>query len=781
MFEYYDKMQERLKNHPFLNDIKEFILSCEDENLGKYLAFLYLNMPYADLANVKKEVISDYAMMGVNLRQTRCADMDEDIFLNYVLFHRVGDEKIVSNRFFFYNLVKDLLGKDEKENVIKLNYWCAKNVTYRSTDDRTLDPVSVYNSGYGRCGEESIFTVSVLRAAGIPARQVYAPYWAHCDDNHAWVEVYVDNAWHYLGACEPEEILDKGWFDDASARAMTVRSLLYDNSGKEIGEDTLSFNEGVYEINRTKSYADTRHIRLYISEGKKALADTSFNICLMNYAGFLPIIKAETDNEGMYETDIGCGSIFLSLYREKNYIIPLNTAENEVFYIDIKNYEPEYNTYKELMVFAPPASTRNRKKNLPKKKYKYEKKPFPNIETQAQVFSEGMESLWDILSEKNKRDISIEVLRECYLSSNVYAVDFELYRKFIQNPVVATENLNPCRAVFKKEFLNIKSILSFVSEIRLTREKIITEPMGVYETMTGSALSVKIFVVNILRSMGIASRLVNSEVFVHNGTDFIPFNELSEALESLKYIDGSFVPEEIKKKDRAYLRLHGDLSYFKESFSIARYDRHEDVLLPLDKSEIKENMKLPVGEYVITTANRLPSGNTCCKYNILKLEAGSECELDLEYMQPDVNDMLTKFVVPKRLQKKLKLSGKEGRLSLVMWLKEEEEPTQHIANDLLSKDNFLKDFKLKLLFTKKFEGKDHALNELLEKNGEAEIYTDLGEGLQEEFGRSLFVNHETLPIVALCKDNVAVYAFSGYQVGSQNLIEKITKLVREQE
>ena len=105
MFEYYDKMQERLKNHPFLNDIKEFILSCEDENLGKYLAFLYLNMPYADLANVKKEVISDYAMMGVNLRQTRCADMDEDIFLNYVLFHRVGDEKIVSKR-------KEILSSD---------------------------------------------------------------------------------------------------------------------------------------------------------------------------------------------------------------------------------------------------------------------------------------------------------------------------------------------------------------------------------------------------------------------------------------------------------------------------------------------------------------------------------------------------------------------------------------------------------------------------------------------------------------------------------------------
>ena len=43
---------------------------------------------------------------------------------------------------------------------------------------------------------------------GIPARQIYTPRWAHCDDNHAWVEVWVDGSWHFLGACEPEETLD---------------------------------------------------------------------------------------------------------------------------------------------------------------------------------------------------------------------------------------------------------------------------------------------------------------------------------------------------------------------------------------------------------------------------------------------------------------------------------------------------------------------------------------------------------------------------------------------
>ena len=46
----------------------------------------------------------------------------------------------------------------------------------------------------------------VLWAVGIPARQVYTPRWAHTDDNHAWVEAWVDGEWHYLGASEPAPV-----------------------------------------------------------------------------------------------------------------------------------------------------------------------------------------------------------------------------------------------------------------------------------------------------------------------------------------------------------------------------------------------------------------------------------------------------------------------------------------------------------------------------------------------------------------------------------------------
>ncbi len=85
-----------------------------------------------------------------------------------------------------------------EDAILEINHWCHEKVTYTPTDARTRGPIAVMATGKGRCGEESTFTVSALRAAGIPARQVYTPRWAHTDDNHAWVEAWADGKWHFL-------------------------------------------------------------------------------------------------------------------------------------------------------------------------------------------------------------------------------------------------------------------------------------------------------------------------------------------------------------------------------------------------------------------------------------------------------------------------------------------------------------------------------------------------------------------------------------------------------
>ena len=153
------------------------------------------------------------------------------------------------------------------EAAIEINYWCAEKATYHTTDARTIAPINIYRCGNGRCGEESTFTISALRSAGIPARQVYAPFWSHCDDNHAWVEVWCDGKWYFTGACEPEPILNKGWFTNASSRAMMVHSRWFDKIQPE-DENINGREAGALVLNQLRRYADVKEITIRVQKSR---------------------------------------------------------------------------------------------------------------------------------------------------------------------------------------------------------------------------------------------------------------------------------------------------------------------------------------------------------------------------------------------------------------------------------------------------------------------------------------------------------------------------------
>ena len=231
----------------------------------------------------------------------------EEIFLNYVLFHRVNEEEIAQCRTYFRaEIGSRIQGMNFREAALEVNYWCAEEATYHCTDDRTLSAISVYRRGNGRCGEESVFTVNALRSVGVPARQVYAPKWSHCDDNHAWVEIWCDGKWYFLGACEPEEILNKGWFTNASSRAMMIHSRVFDTKipeGEVIGTDGM-----VTMLNELKRYAVTKEITVTVKDAQglpSEGAEVSFEV--LNYSEYAPIAEKKTDSKGTARLTTGLG------------------------------------------------------------------------------------------------------------------------------------------------------------------------------------------------------------------------------------------------------------------------------------------------------------------------------------------------------------------------------------------------------------------------------------------------------------------------------------------
>ena len=231
------------------------------------LKFLYSYMPLADRTDYPESFFMQNIRMSykAQVEMPWGKDVPELLFRHFVLPIRVNNEPLDSSRTVFYRELKDRVKNlPMKEAILEVNHWCHEHVAYRAADARTSAPLATMRTSLGRCGEESTFAVTALRAVGIPARQCYTPRWAHCDDNHAWVEVWVANPdgkggeWKFLGACEPDPELNMGWFAIPSTRCLMVHSKAF---GRYHGDEEVVKQTALYsELNLLSHYAPTRRV-----------------------------------------------------------------------------------------------------------------------------------------------------------------------------------------------------------------------------------------------------------------------------------------------------------------------------------------------------------------------------------------------------------------------------------------------------------------------------------------------------------------------------------------
>jgi len=165
--ESYEKVRQDLGA---ILDPVELVIRTLPEEEAFAMRYLYAFMPYSDIANNPVETYLDFVRHGVRLYEEKeeVRELPESVYLQYVLFHRVNEEEIRPCRSLFYHQIQEQIrGKSPLETVLEINYWCAGEVAYEAGDDRTLSALSVWKRGYGRCGEEAVFAVNVLRSAPV--------------------------------------------------------------------------------------------------------------------------------------------------------------------------------------------------------------------------------------------------------------------------------------------------------------------------------------------------------------------------------------------------------------------------------------------------------------------------------------------------------------------------------------------------------------------------------------------------------------------------------------
>ncbi len=309
--EQFEKQKELAKNrHDQLFGVFSQPLNTSEEEA---LKFLYAYMPLSDLADYTGDFFLANVRASLSARDTFSwgKKIPENLFRHFVLPVRVNNENLDSSRMVFFSELKDRIRNlPMKEAVLEVNHWCHEKVMYRGTDGRTSSPLATVKTAFGRCGEESTFTVAALRSVGIPARQCYTPRWAHCDDNHAWVEVWVDGKWHFIGACEPDADLDLAWFTGPARRAMLVNTTVFGDY--EGPEDVLVKDPLFTRINVLENYTRVKRVTARIREADGTPADSAaVEFQLYNYAEFYPLYRTVAGSNGICSFTTGLGDLLV--------------------------------------------------------------------------------------------------------------------------------------------------------------------------------------------------------------------------------------------------------------------------------------------------------------------------------------------------------------------------------------------------------------------------------------------------------------------------------------
>ncbi|QHW32345.1 transglutaminase domain-containing protein [Paenibacillus rhizovicinus] len=282
------------------------------------LKYMFAFMPVNDMADYDGSLFLNHVRQSLDIRRQVPwgSRVPDHLFLHYVLPYRVNTENIEDSRGILYReLAERTASLSMAEAILETNYWCQEKATYIGSDLRTLSPLSMIRNARGRCGEESTLAVAALRSIGIPARQVYTPRWAHCDDNHAWVEAWADGQWHYIGACEPEARLDQGWFTPPARRAMLVNTRIFaDYPGPE---DITLAHEWFTEINLLDNYAPTRTIQVTVKDMQGApAAGAEVRFELYNMAELFPIAAVLANDEGQAAFKTGLGDLVIRAVKD---------------------------------------------------------------------------------------------------------------------------------------------------------------------------------------------------------------------------------------------------------------------------------------------------------------------------------------------------------------------------------------------------------------------------------------------------------------------------------
>ena len=803
------------------------------------LEFLYAYMPVADVTDYTTAFYLDNVKAAFKAREEMPwgRTVPELLFRHFVMPIRVNNENLDNARSVLYDeLKKRVEGLSMTEAILELNHWCHEHVTYQPSNARTLSPLACMKTAIGRCGEESTFTVAVLRTLGIPARQVYTPRWAHTDDNHAWVEAWADGQWHFLGACEPEPVLNLGWFNLPASRAMLMHTKAFGNYRGP--EEVMLRTNNYTEINLIGNYAPTARIDFMVVDAAgKAVDKAKVEFKIYNYAEYYTAVNKFTDNRGRTFLTAGVGDMMVwaskngaygfakaSFGKDKGITIRLTRsartdAKNMVGVLDSTNIAPPVESAK-LPEVSPEQAEANKLRLVkedsirhayeatfykPKKEGKvgtFLKKARGNWQTIYQFINshtDRMDRALDLLAtlpDKDLQDISLDILEDHFNAQS------DQLSPRVEDEMIIAPFKQSFQEAFNKGLADSMRVDPTVlvdwtkHNIKLNPDtkalRIAQTPMGVWRSRLTDTRSRDIFFVSMARSLGIESRkdAVTGKVQYKRDSVWVD-------------VDFDNAQQQVTPTGRLKLTytavplLPSDPKYYSH-FTLSKIVDGQARLLNFEEGDgnddegttwantFKNGYDLDAGTYLLVTGTRLANGGVLATHRFFNIAAGKTTEVALKMRRPSGQlNVLGNFDSESRFLKdgqEVSILSQTGRGYFTLALLGiGEEPTNHALRDLAKARATLDEWgrPFVLLFPN-----DADLQRFKNENfGTLPANIILGvdaEGkIRQQVAQAMkLANPSQMPVFIVADTfNRVVFCSQGYTIGMGEQLEKVAKML----
>lgn len=692
----FQKKQEIMSEGDLFSVLRLPISVAEKEAL----MFLYAYMPIGDVTDYTGEYYLNNVRSSFYTRQEMPwgKTIPEDIFRHFVLPIRVNNENLDDSRWVFYTELRDrVINLPLYEAVLEVNHWCHEKVVYTPSDERTSSPMATVKTAYGRCGEESTLLVAALRSVGIPARQVYTPRWAHTDDNHAWVEAWVDGRWYFLGACEPEPVLNLAWFNAPASRGMLMHTKVF---GRYNGpEEVMTITPNYTEINIIDNYAETGKVKVVVCDvsGHK-IPDALIEFKVYNYGEFYSVTGKRTDADGSASLTAGKGDMLVWASKDGLFGYEKISFGNDSVKIVVLDKKPENINASSLDIIPPAEVVRTisitpDQRALNDQRLAFEDSlrmayisTFPTKEEAigvaikartdsvrtadflaksrgnhkeiASFLSSVPEKrktdamlLLSVISDKDLRDVPAFVLHDCLRNTHPCcdSAQSDLWKEYVLNPRIANELLSEYKGFFHKKLDKnfVRDILREPSALvswckdnirivdSLNTQRIPIMPSGVWQSRIADEHSRNIFFVAVLRSLGVPARIdaVTGKTQYYRENGWIDVN-FENGLET-QSPQGSLALRFSPSK-----RMKNPQYY--THFTISRLKNGRLQLLTFPEGEagswnvlFREPVSLDAGVYLLVSGTRMASGAVLSRLSYFEIKEGEMTNVDLVMREND--------------------------------------------------------------------------------------------------------------------------------------------------